>query len=64
MGDLERVRLRSRMLRDLERESDRPRERERGLESRVSCMGVGERPRETLRRSDMVGGTMSVDVEF
>lgn len=42
------------MLRDLDRESDRPRERERALSSRVSSMGVGERPRETLRRSDML----------
>lgn len=44
------------MLRDLEREFDPPRERERerALSSRVSSMGVGERPRETLRRSDML----------
>lgn len=54
MGEREYERLRSRMLRDLERESDRPRERERALSSRVSSMGVGERPRETLRRSDML----------
>jgi len=48
MGDLERVRLRSRMLRDLERVT------ERAPVSRVSSIGVGERPRETLRRSDML----------
>ena len=54
MGEREYERLRSRMLRDLERESDRPRERERALSSRVSSMGVDERPRETLRRSDML----------